>query len=118
MCRELRLQPDVAEGDGGLVGQRLEQSYVGRATRRPATEPDPDAAELLPPVPDGHVVRVGRPRRVDPTPTESTGASGACRTAAAPCAATARPAASATAGSSVSADGASAIRWLKSDSAS
>ena len=49
---------------------------------------------------------------------ESTGASGACRTAAAPCADTARPAASATAGSSVSADGASAIRWLKSNSAS
>ena len=66
VCRELRLQPDVAEGDGGLVGQRLEQSYVGRhAVSRHRARPGCCRA---PPARGGRARRARRPpRRVDPT---------------------------------------------------
>ena len=70
------------------------------------------------PVADGHVVRVGLRAGRAPHRREHPVRPERSRTAAAPCADTALPAASATAGSSVCADGASAIRWLKSASAS
>ena len=115
--RELGLERDVAEDDGGLAGQRLEQSYVGRGAASPPGA-RPGCCRAPPSVADRHLVGVGvgphvphvrrhhgRTRRVQyggrtlrrtpPGRRRRRRRAGASRD-----------------------DGVSAIRWLKSDSAS
>ena len=114
---ELGLERGVAEGDRGLVGERLQQP------RRPGAAGGPsgghlDAAQVRPPFRTGTTCVSPASAPSWPQSADAAAAPGTSRVAVAPRADTARPAASATAGSRVSGDGVSASRRLKSASAS
>ncbi len=106
----------VAERDGGLGGEGLEQPEVGAGQSAARGQDDRDRPEIASlRAHRDHVV--GRTRRTPQLP-ETGSLPGTSRVAVAPAAETERAAASATAGSRVPGEGASARRLLKSASAS